>query len=145
MNTWAILIRETIQNTHNRSGEQDIALLETISDTIKETRINRIDSQKQEHYEAINFANIRSVKFEGTKTVYAIETQEKYDPVATGFLTHQDGWQHYETQIVEYTVEKGENYCFTIQYNNGTEIYREFHETSPLTARLLTYCNKSKH
>ena len=120
------------------------ALCETISDTLKEFISNRIDAAQQKRYEAIDFANILSVTFEGTKPAYATETKEEYDPVATDFLTHQDGWQHYETQMVEYTVENGENYCFTIQYNDGTELYREFHETSPLTVRLLTYCIKNK-
>ena len=36
-------------------------------------------------------------------------------------------------------MEDGKNYCFTIRYNDGTEIYRVFHESSPITERLLEY------
>jgi hypothetical protein len=55
-----------------------------------------------------------------------------------------DGWPHYETTPVEYEVENGENYCFTIKYKDGTKINRSFHETSPLTNKLLEYCNKDE-
>ena len=118
------------------------ALTETISDTIKEKAENRRALEEKRRYEDIDFNNIEYVTFDGTETAYRIETEEEFDPVATQFLTEQDGWQHYETKTVEYEVEDGENYLFTIRYKNGTEIYRKFHESSWLTEQLLGYCNK---
>lgn len=119
------------------------ALIETISDTIKEKANNRRALEERRCYEDIDWGNIELVTLDCTETAYRIEEEEEFDPVATHFLTQQDGWQHYETKTVEYEVEDGENYCFTIRYKNGTEIYRKFHETSPLTERLLEYCNNA--
>ena len=118
------------------------ALIETISDTIKENSENRRAIEERRHYEDIDWGNIEYVTLDCTETAYRIEEEEEFDPVMTDFLTQQDGWQHYETKIVEYEVEDGKNYCFTIRYKNGTEIYRKFHETSSLTERLLPYINK---
>lgn len=118
------------------------ALGETISDTIREKAEIRRAIEEQRRYEDIDFNNIDYVRFDGTETAYRIETEEEFDPVATNFLTEQDGWQHYETKTVEYEVEDGLNYCFTIRYKNGIEIYRKFHESSWLTEQLLGYCNK---
>lgn len=120
-----------------------VALGSTISDTIRERKEEQRILEEKHCYENIDFDNIAYVTFEGTETAYRIETEEEFDPVMTNFLTDRDGWQHYETQTVEYEVEDGENYCFTIVYNDGTEIYREFHETSPLTEKLLEYCNQN--
>lgn len=119
------------------------ALGETISDTIKEKNENHRALEERRRYEDIDWGNIECVTLDCTETAYRIEEEEEFDPVATDFLTRQDGWQHYETKTVEYEVEDGENYCFTIRYKNGTEIYRKFHETSPLTERLLEYCNNA--
>ena len=115
------------------------ALFETIGDTIKEAVKNCVAREKKRRYEEIDWGNIESVTFDGTETAYRIEEKEEFDPVASDFLTQQDGWQHYETKIVEYEVENGLNYCFTIRYKNGTEIRRIFHETSPFVKRLLVY------
>lgn len=121
------------------------ALGATISDTIKENAENRRTLEERRCYEDIDWCNIEYVTFDYTETAYRIEEKEEFDPIMTIFLTRQDGWQHYETKTVEYEVENGENYCFTIKYKNGTEIYRKFHETSPLTERLLEYCNKTSN
>lgn len=119
-----------------------LALFATISDTIKEKAQNRRAREEQRRYEDIDWANIKSVSLDFTETAYRIEEEEEFDPVMTNLLTEEDGWQHYETKTVEYEVEDGENYCFTIRYKNGTKIYRKFHETSPLTERLLKYCKE---
>ncbi len=119
------------------------ALCSTISDTIKEKNENRRALEEKRRYEDIDFNNIQYVTFDGVEQAYRIETEEEFDPLMSDFLTRQDGWQHYETQTVEYEVEDGLNYLFTIRYKNGKEIYRKFHETSPLTARLLVYSNKN--
>ena len=115
----------------------------TISETIKENAENCRALEERRRYEDIDWGNIEYVTFDCTETAYRIEEEEEFDPIMTDFLTRQDGWQHYETKTVEYEVEDGENYCFTIRYKNGTEIYRKFHETSPLTERLLEYCNNN--
>ena len=117
------------------------ALIETISGTIKENHDKHRAIQEQKRYENIDFDNIEYVTFDGVEQAYRIETEEEFDILMTDFLTRQDGWQHYETQTVEYEVEDGLNYLFTIRYKNSTEIYRSFHETSPLTERLLNYAN----
>ena len=119
------------------------ALGATISDTIRENAENHRALEERRRYEDIDWGNIEYVTLDCTETAYRIEEEEEFDPVMTDFLTRQDGWQHYETKTVEYEVEDGENYCFTIRYKNGTEIYRKFHETSPLTERLLEYCNNN--
>jgi hypothetical protein len=115
------------------------ALGSTISETIKENAENCRALEERRRYEDIDWGNIEYVTFDCTETAYRIEEEEEFDPVMTDFLTRQDGWQHYETKTVEYEVEDGENYCFTIRYKNGTEIYRKFHEDSYLTKRLLEY------
>lgn len=117
------------------------ALGGAISETVRENAENRRAAEEQRRYEDIDWSNIKYVTLDCTETAYCIETEEEFDPVATDFLTRQDGWQHYETKTVEYEVENGLNYCFTIGYKNGTEIYRKFHESSWLTERLLEYCN----
>lgn len=118
------------------------ALGATISETIKEKQEERRAMEARRRYEDIDFSNIESVTFEGAEIAYRTETEEEFDPVASDFLTEPDGWQHYETQTVEYEVEDGVNYCFAITYKDGTEIYRELHETSPLAKRLLKYCKR---
>lgn len=119
------------------------ALVGTISDTIKEKCENQRALEERRQYENIDWDNIEYVLFVGTETAYRIEEEEEFDVVASNFLSEQDGWQHYETKTVEYEVEDGLNYCFNIHYKDGTEIYRVFHETSPLTDRLLEYHNKN--
>ena len=118
------------------------ALFETIGDTIKGAARLTIEEAERRRYENIDFPNIESVTFDGVETAYRIETEEEFDPVRSYDLSQQDGWAHYETQTVEYEVEDGLNYLFTIKYKDGSEIYRKFHETSPLTEKLLEYCNK---
>ena len=118
------------------------AFFSTIDETINESIQNRRALEERRRYEDINWHNIKSVTLDFTATAYRTETEEEFDPLMTDFLTRQDGWAHYETKTVEYEVENGINYYFTIRYKDGTEIYREFHETSPLTARLLKYCEK---
>ena len=119
------------------------ALLGTISETARENAENRRAAEEQRRYEDIDWYNIEYVTLDGTETAYRIEEKEEFDPVMTDFLSRQDGWAHYETETVQYEVEDGENYCFTIRYKNGTEIYRKFHEDSDLTERLLEYCNNN--
>ena len=114
------------------------ALGETITDTIREGAERRRALEEQRRYEYIDWDNIEYVAFHGTETAYRIEEEEEFDIVATNFLSEMDGWPHYETQTVEHTVENGEDYCFTIKYKNGTKIYRKFHESSPITERLLS-------
>ena len=116
------------------------ALFGTISDTMKENAEHRRQEEERRRYEAIDFHNIAYVTLDGVERAYRTETKEVFDPVKTAHFTELDGWQHYETETVEYEVEDGENYCFTIRYKNGTEIYRKFHESSPLTQKLLSYC-----
>lgn len=118
------------------------ALGETISETIREKAEQRRAIEEKRRYENIDFYNIESVTFDGTETAYRTEIREEFDIVKTNFLSDMDGWQHYETSPVEYTIEDGLNYCFTIRYKDGTEIYRKFHESSPLTEELLEYCDK---
>jgi|GEM_PF-5035141 len=116
------------------------ALAETINDTIKEKiEDTRAEKEKRE-YENIDFNNIDYVTFDGTEPAYRIETEEEYDPVNTVALSQMNGAPCYATKTVEYEVPNGENYCFTIRYKDGSEIYRMFHEDSPLTKRLLEYC-----
>jgi DNA polymerase III epsilon subunit-like protein len=119
------------------------ALGSTISETIKENAESRRALEERRRYEDIDWGNIEYVTLDCTETAYRIKEEEEFDIVATNFLSEMDGWQHYETKTVEYEVEDGENYCFTIRYKNGTEIYRKFHETSSLTERLLEYCNNN--
>lgn len=118
------------------------SLFGAIGDTVRENNQKRIEEAERRRYENIDFPNIASVTFDGTETAYRIETEEEFDPVRSYDLSRQDGWQHFETQTVEYEVEDGQNYLFTIKYKDGTEIYRKFHETSQLSERLLEYCNK---
>ena len=118
------------------------AFKEAIGDTIKENVEKNRDIKERLSNEDIDWDNIECVTLDGTETAYRIETEEEFDPVMSDFLTQQDGWQHYETKTVEHEVEDGENYCFTIKYKNGTEIYRKFHEDSPLKDKLLKYCKK---
>lgn len=118
------------------------ALVSTISETIREKREERIALAEKRRYENIDWNNIKSVTFDGTETAYRIEEEEEFDAVMTNFLSEMDGWPHYETKTVQHEVEDGENYCFIIKYKDDTIIYRKFHETSPLTERLLEYCKK---
>ena len=106
------------------------ALLGTISETARENAENRRAAEEQRRYEDIDWYNIEYVTLDGTETAYRIEEKEEFDPVMTDFLSRQDGWAHYETETVQYEVEDGENYCFTIRYKNGTEIYRNLPKIS---------------
>ena len=119
------------------------SLFGTIGDTVKEN-VQRVQELKEkERYENIDFDNISWVILEDVEPAYRTETEEEFDIVASDFLTQQDGWQHYETKTVEYEVEDGVNYCFAITYKNGTTIYRKFHESSPITQKLLNFKNKA--
>lgn len=84
----------------------------------------------------IDFANIDSVTIIDTEMTYRIETEEEFDPVMTNFLTDMDGWQHYETKIVEYEVENGYNITFVIHYTDGSSEWKTYHESNPLAQRL---------
>ena len=121
------------------------ALGATISDTIRESVESRRELEERRRYEDIDWSNIEVVAFYGTQTAFRIEEEEEYDPMYTIGLSKMNGAPCYGTRTVEHLVENGENYCFNIRYKNGTEIYREFHETSPLTERLLEYCNKTSN
>ena len=117
------------------------SLFGTIGDTIKESAENRRAEAERKRYENIDFDNISQVILEDVETAYRTETEEEFDIVASDFLTQQDGWQHYETETVEYEVPDGEDYCFTIRYKDGTEIYRKFHESSEIAQKLLNFKN----
>ena len=119
------------------------ALFATISDTIRENAENRRKLEERRRYEDIDWGNIERVDFYGTQNAFRIEEEEEYDPTYTIALSEMNGAPCYGTKTVQHLVENGENYCFNIRYKNGTEIYREFHETSPLAERLLEYCNKN--
>lgn len=119
------------------------ALFDTLGGTIKESIENRRALAEQRRYENIDFENIASVTFDGTMPASRIETEYEFDLVSSVYWTDIDGWAHYETKPVDYEVPDGNDYCFTIRYKDGTEIYRKFHESSPLTERLLTYCNQA--
>lgn len=121
------------------------ALGATISDTIRESVESRRELEERRRYEDIDWSNIENVAFYGTQTAFRIEEEEEYDPMYTIGLSKMNGAPCYGTRTVEHLVENGENYCFNIRYKNGTEIYREFHETSPLTERLLEYCNNTSN
>ena len=117
------------------------ALGATIGETIKEVVTGLAEDKARLRYETIDWDNIESVTFDGTETAYRTEEEEEFDIVKSNFLSDMDGWAHYETQTVEYEVEDGLNYLFTIKYKDGTIIYRKFHEASYHTQRLLEYCN----
>ena len=89
------------------------------------------------YYDDIDFANIDSVTIVDTEMIYRTETEEEFDPVMTNFLTDMDGWQHYETKIIEYEVENGYEYTFLIYYTDGSSITRTYHESHPIAQRLL--------
>ncbi len=84
----------------------------------------------------IDFSNIDSVTVTDTEMTYRTETEEEFDPVMTDFLTQMDGWQHYETQTVEYEVENGYNITFVIHYTNGSSVWKIYHESNPIAQRL---------
>lgn len=119
-----------------------LALGETIWDTIKETADKHRAMAEKRRYENIDFDNIELVTLDYTDTAYRTETREEFDIVSTYATTQRTGRQHYKTKTVEYEVEDGEDYCFTIRYKDGTEIQRKFHESSPITRRLLKYIQK---
>ena len=119
------------------------ALFETVGETIKESAQRYQEIKEQERLENLDFDKIQTVTLDDVETAYSMETEEEFDPVATDFLTRQDGWQHYETETVEYEVEDGENYCFTITFKDGSRIYRKFHSSRPITQKLLEFQNKA--
>ena len=118
-----------------------IAVFNTLFEALGDFCAKIIGWLLEKHRNRIDFANIASVTLDKIETAYRTETEEEFDPVMSDFLTQQDGWQHYETQTVEYEVEDGYNYFFTIRYHNGKTIHRRFHSSSPLTQRLLAYCD----
>lgn len=113
------------------------SLVSTINDTIKENNKRQREIKVYNSYENLDFANIDTVTILSQTMTYRIETEEEFDPVMTDFLTQQDGWQHYETQTVEYEVENGYEYTFLIHYTNGKSITRTYHESHPNAERLL--------
>lgn len=90
----------------------------------------------------IDFSNIDSVTIMDTEMTYHTEIEEKFDPVMTNFLTQMDGWQHYETQTVEYEVENGYNITFLIYYTDGSSITKTYHESNPIAQRLQEISEK---
>lgn len=93
--------------------------------------------------DGIDFSSIDSVTIVNTEMTYIIETEEEFDPVMTDFLTQQDGWQHYETQTIEYEVENGYNITFLICFNNGANTTRTYHESHPIAQRLQNISENS--
>ncbi len=87
----------------------------------------------------IDFANIDTVTIMNTEMTYRIETEEEFDPVMTEYLTAQDGWQHYETQTVEYEVDNGYNITFIIHYTNGSSEWKTYHESNPILQKLQEF------
>ena len=102
------------------------ALYETVSDTVKEGFEIYRERKERKQYENIDFDNIASVTLDGIEPSYRIETEEEFDILSSSYLTDLDGWQHYETETLEYEVEDGNDYCFTIRYKDGTEIYKDY-------------------
>lgn len=122
-----------------------IAVFNTLSEMLFELCAGMVGRIQEAKYNHIDFDNIKQVTLCDVEVAYRTETEEEFDPVMSDFLTQQDGWQHYETQTVEYEVENGENYHFIIMYKDGKEIHRTYHESSPLTDRLLEICNRDNH
>ena len=87
----------------------------------------------------IDFENIDMIHLSDSEQAYRTETREEFDIVASNFLTDLDGWQHYETETVEYEVPDGENYTFVIIYKDGSHEERKYHCSSPFTKKLLNH------
>ena len=87
----------------------------------------------------IDFKNIDMIYLADAETAYRIETREEFDIVTSNFLTELDGWQHYETETVEYEVPDGENYTFAILYKNGSHEFRKYHCSSRFAEMLLNH------
>lgn len=85
----------------------------------------------------IDFRNIKTVDIACREMTYRTEEREEFDIVMSDFLTQQDGWQHYETQNVEYEVPNGYEYTFLIYYKNGSKEMRIYHESSPISDMLI--------
>lgn len=85
----------------------------------------------------IDFGNIQEVDIAYREMTYRIEEREEFDIIMTNFLTEQDGWQHYETKIVQYEVPNGYEYTFLIYYKNGRKEMRVYHESSPMADMLI--------
>ena len=118
-----------------------ISLFEALREIGKENKANRTAIEEKRRYENIDFDNIESVTLEGTEQAFRTETREEYDATGTIALSNMNGQPCYATTTVHYEVPDGANYCFAIRYRNGTTIYRKFHESSPLTERLLDLCD----
>ena len=119
------------------------AFWDVLLETLREVGENYREEKERKRLENIDFDQIQCVTLDFTEPAYRTETVEEFDVVATDFLTRRDGWQHYETETVEQVVEDGINYCFTITYKDGTQIYRKFHEYSPITWKLMAFTNKA--
>ena len=119
------------------------ALTSAIKETIEEKCENYRMLKEKQRLENIDFGKVAYASFDGTEQAYRIEEEEEFDILMTDFLTRQDGWQHYETETVEYEIEDGLNYLFTIRYKDGSEIYRSFHESSPIVEKLFNFINKT--
>lgn len=118
------------------------ALFETIGDSIKESRMNRRLEHSREVYEnLIDFDKVVAVKLDAVEPAYRTETEEEFDIVASDSLSRCDGWQHYETKTVEYEVEDGEYYHFTVTYKNGNQYFYKYHCSRPIAQKLLNFKN----
>ncbi len=117
-----------------------VSLFETLREIGKEKQANRVALEEKRRYEDIDFDNIESVILEGTEQAFRTETREEYDAMGTIGLSNMNGQPCYTTTTVHYEVPDGANYCFAIKYRNDTTIYRKFHESSPITERLLEFC-----
>ena len=118
-----------------------VSLFETLREIGKENKAKRIALEEKRRYENIDFGNIESVILEGTEQAFRAETREEFDAVGTMGLSNMTGQPCYATTTVHYEVPDGAHYCFSINYKNGSTIYRKFHESSPLTERLLELCD----
>ena len=81
--------------------------------------------------------NVLSAKILKSETTYRTEEEEEFDIVMSDFLTQMDGWQHYETRPVEYTVENGLEYTFLIHYADDSYKVETHHESSEICRILL--------
>ena len=119
------------------------ALTSAIKETIEQKNEEYRMLEEKKRLENIDFDNIEYVTFDGTTQAFRIEEEEEFDPVSTYGLSKMNGAPCYATRTVERVVEDGLNYLFTIRYKNGTDIYRAFHESSPLVDKLFNFINKT--
>ena len=88
------------------------------------------------HCDGIDFLNVDSVTIIDAEMTYRTETEEEFDIVTSNVLSEMDGWQHYETETIEYEVENGYDLTFLIYFTDNTSITKTYHETHPIAQRL---------